>query len=196
MNSAARADAKTITRRLLKIPKSFGVLREVASAEFLNEYGFINVDTNLGHGYKVKCPYGKVGDRLYIKETYAIKDTNESYVNPACWYAVDFTHPRDFVKSMKSKWIGGIYMPKRCARTYLEIVSLRVERVQDISGADAILEGVLHEINFDFVAGYEHAKHEAQRRFEILWKKLNCEKSWIDNPYVWAIEFKRVNDGK
>ena len=185
MNLAARDGKKTITRRIKglqeinKTPDAWHFQGLNGNDDFL----FYNTHARAaGHEPPdcmkvVKCPYSKVGDRLYIRETYAIKDTNESQTRPACWYAADFQHPTRAAKSMKFKWIGGIYMPKRAARTFLEIVGIRVERVQQISGAEAILEGVLHNIDFDFLAGYEHTKTEALSRFQKLWKELNGEES-------------------
>ena len=87
-------------------------------------------------------------------------------------------------------------MPKKYARIWLEIVGVRVERVQDISDVDAMAEGVksniclasLEEPDYREEIGYRYA-------FSVLWDSINGKKegcSWADNPWVWIVEFKRV----
>lgn len=197
MNRAVLANKKNVTRRLKGL-QEINKKTDAWSVEGRNindDFLFFNQHARIV-GYDppdciraVKCPYGKIGDRIYIKETYAVNEHEET---SPCWYAADFEQPREAAKSLGIKWLGGIYMAKRFARTYLEITAIRVERVQDISGAGAIVEGVLCADEFDFTVGYECAKASALHKFQRLWKKLNGEQSWNDNPYVWVIEFKRI----
>lgn len=134
------------------------------------------------------CPYGNVGDILWVRESIS-KDTFNSYP----------IYKESYQGGIPSiKWTPSIHMKKMYARIWLEIVSVRVERVQDISEADAKAEGVLllqidssGEVWKDYlgnVIGHKTAKES----FRSLWQSINGAESWEANPWVWAIEFKRV----
>lgn len=78
-------------------------------------------------------------------------------------------------------------MPKEAARIWLEITNVRVERLQDISENDAKSEGA-----FDMNSGINKiTMHKAG--FEDLWKYINGPESWEVNPWVWVVEFKRID---
>jgi uncharacterized protein YhfF len=87
-------------------------------------------------------------------------------------------------------WKPSIFMPRWASRIELEIVSVRVERLNDISEDDAGEEG----------AGELLGEHEYldgnpdqyRRCFQILWESINGKGSWKDDPFVWVVEFKRV----
>jgi hypothetical protein len=81
------------------------------------------------------------------------------------------------------RWRPSIHMPKWAARIWLEITNIRVERLNDISDEDAGKEGV-------FPNG-DNAKPHV-KSFFLLWSRLNGAGSWEKNPWVWVIEFKRL----
>ena len=124
-------------------------------------------------GCPFKCPYGKPGDRLWVRETWADVNTSEG---PAICYRAD--------GDVQIIWRSSIYMPRWASRITLKILDIRVERLQDISEKDAIAEGIQPS---------DYAKPKAA--FMRLWDSINAKKpgkSWKDNPWVWVIEFSRV----
>ena len=136
-------------------------------------FEFIDKDGKELEAYqKVKCPYGQVGDVLWVRESFA-KDV-DSYLHRASHALVD-----KFIK-----WKPSIHMPKEAARIFLEITNIRIERLQDISRGDCMGEGC----PFQNIAKVTNPKHW----FEILWQSINGESSWNSNPWVWVIEFKQI----
>ena len=103
------------------------------------------------------------------------------------------------------KWCSSIHMPRWASRLTLIVTGVKVERVQDISGADAMAEGVetwragwsQKESALAFLRGSE-AAHEtkdgtvAQRLFFLLWTSLHGDKSWAENPEVVAVTFRAI----
>jgi ribosomal protein L37E len=125
-----------------------------------------------------KCLHGGRGDRLWVRETFATG------------YGKVFYRATDDMSScgMKVPWKPSIFMPRKASRITLEIVSVRVERVQDISETDAIHEGV-QPCGHD---SYHTDQHTCA--FQSLWDSLNAKRGygWAKNPWVWVIEFKRI----
>jgi hypothetical protein len=87
-------------------------------------------------------------------------------------------------------------MPRTACRIFLEVVSIRVEQLLSISFEDAEKEGILGlnccERYFDYVSE-DYTKPNALASFSSLWVSINGEKSWNSNPWVWVIEFKRID---
>ena len=135
------------------------------------------------------CPFGQIGDRLWVRETFRLYDLDE------CPHA-DFPCgcPRNGTPLYKAshdcddgeKWKPSIHMPRSASRILLEITNIRVERVQDISEADATAEGMIADDDYC-----------AEEYFSILWNELNgwAEKGWNANPWVWCIEFRVIQGG-
>ena len=105
------------------------------------------------------------------------------------------------------RWRPSIHMPRWASRITLEIVSVRVERLQDISEEDAIAEGVYcenvivssyyghHEVGeylYFFHGGPDEGFESAVDAYAALWDSINGEGSWEKNPWVWVIEFRRI----
>lgn len=139
------------------------------------------------------CPYGQVGDVLWVRETFKKSD----YTPNGYTYKAN-AHPQ----MPKKGWKPNIHMPKEACRMWLEITNVRVERLNDITEADAIAEGVLlHERGTHWL-NYEAQKHgltqfiynlrSAKKSFESLWEVINGKESLLSNPWVWVIEYKKV----
>lgn len=140
------------------------------------------------------CPYGQPGDRLWVRETFTdLLGTGiehrpipsgplQRYV-----YAADIkpgSNSDEARKEFGIKWKPSIFMPRAASRITLELTAVRAERLQDISDADALAEGV--DRTNTSISGY------AKERYRRLWESINGPDSWAQNPWVWVIEFKRV----
>lgn len=122
----------------------------------------------------VVCPYGQPGDRLWVRETFWLEEP---------WKPGDYISYRATEQVVLGPWKPSIFMPRKASRITLEIVSVRVERLQDISEDDAKAEGVEPYAPDDgrYVEGYRE-----------LWQSINGAGSWALNPWVWRIEFKVI----
>jgi hypothetical protein len=123
------------------------------------------------------CPYGQPGDRLWVRETWMYGQ------EPKAIYRADTPVTPD-----GQAWRPSIHMPRAVSRITLEIVSVRVERLQDISEADAEAEGVgflRHVPDVDETL-------TAKQLYDALWESINGNGSWNENPWVWVVEFKKV----
>ena len=134
------------------------------------------------------CRYGKTGDTLWDRETWAPDFEPYEFV-----YRAD----DDAAASSKGgRWYPSIHMPRWASRITLEVESVRVERLQDISEADAKAEGLSCEFGIDEVYCTQCSGHERlclQNRFRTLWESINGAGSWEANPWVWVVTFKRIN---
>lgn len=155
----------------------------------------------------IRCPYGQPGDRLWVRETWAVvpqvtdngpKHKAKGDGTGVTWRADWNGNPSGF------KWKPSIHMPRWASRITLEIVHVRVERLQSISEQDAIAEGVeSRPVKWNSKASqYRYygwlEKHDqwsssAICSFESLWDKINGPGSWDANPWVWVVEFRRVH---
>lgn len=175
--------SKTQTRRIVK-PKS----GTVSFAQSIQKY----------------CPYGQPGDRLWVRETWrhtasSLDEARAISEDIMSGSAVDwradyverliktgqFTREDAEVSSDFETWKPSIHMPRWASRILLEITNVRVERLQDISEADATAEGTPHSLNHP-------AGRTATENYLHLWECINGDDSWELNPWVWVIEFKRV----
>lgn len=133
----------------------------------------------------IRCPYGIPGDRLWVRETHAPQaDCWGAWHN---WMGLSRTGPKPIIHYAADggdpfieRWRPSIHMPRWASRITLEVTSVRVERLQNISAADAIAEGP--------------EPHPAGPvcAFSSLWRSINGVESWVQNPWVWVIEFKRL----
>lgn len=124
-----------------------------------------------------KCPYGKPGDRLWVRETWTVKQLCSAPKPPVYYYASYDPCPH--------VWRPSIFMPRWASRITLEVVSVRVERLQNISEADARAEGVT-------LKGGQGYDGWARAEYTALWESINGSGSWAANPFVWVIEFRRI----
>lgn len=167
-----------------------------------------------GGDYWYPCPFGEVGDRIWVRETFQgplvseelleeYRAYPEKFENPEyCEYAAD-GGPRpeycDLDDNLRHGWRPSIHMPRWASRITLEITGVRVERLQNISETDAEAEGIDMEALFDAQDCYDCiADHNMTGRptvtgkFKYLWESIYGEESWQANPWVWAITFRRV----
>lgn len=153
------------------------------------------------HCDRVKFPYGKVGDVLWVMLDHAA-DLLEGAKERTQFVYKASVHS-DFIQYSKErygyKWKPAIHMPKAACRIFLEITNIRVERLNDISEKDAIAEGVrrFYSTLFDEMRYKDYLDFESNWRspvssFESLWLSINGKGSWELNPWVWVIEFKRI----
>ena len=140
-----------------------------------------------------KSPYGTIGDKLWVKETWFEWVKNNPEQLP---YLYKATTPSDEIEILRQsghaiKWKPSIYMPRRASRIGLENIDIRVERLKDITEEDARDEGVEHpDIATSPPSTYSDYKH----KFKLLWDSINAKRGcgWDINPWVWAIEFKKL----
>ena len=138
------------------------------------------------------CPYGQPGeDRLYVRETWAAP------------HAYDHLPPRLIPQDARIHyaatedrggllWRPSIHMPRWASRITLEITGVRVERLQDISEADAQAEGCALECMTPIGDDSGSAIH-GPGGYIALWESINGPGSWDLNPWVWVVEFRRLS---
>lgn len=130
------------------------------------------------------CPYGQPGDRLWVRETWA---QNWNQLSEICMDRSYVYRASSEIRAQDNgtdlPWRPSIHMPRAASRILLEIVSVRVERLQDISYEDARAEGVSPLVWAGvLINGYM-----------ALWESINGAGSWDANPWVWVVEFRRVS---
>ncbi|MEW6462952.1 MAG: hypothetical protein AB1459_17660 [Pseudomonadota bacterium] len=110
----------------------------------------------------------------------------------ACW-------SEDLLAGTEGRWRPSIHMPRWVSRILLEITAVRVEQLQDITEEQAVVEGVDRPENIRDVDVWDGAERELfnamnqpRDRFKRLWADINGAESWDANPWVWVVEFKRV----
>jgi hypothetical protein len=178
MVRAILAGKKTQTRRVAKLGNN--------DFEFQHEPEF----RVMGLSSNVKCPYGQPGDRLWVRESFA-----KNLVLPLCDRADgDYIYRAELDEKGGAKysatWKTPIHMPRSASRILLEITAVRCERLQEISESDAISEGTTPSIVGD---NLDYLRYRAG--YETLWQSINGAKpgkAWSDNPWVWVIEFRRI----
>jgi hypothetical protein len=200
MVRAILAGTKTQTRRIVKPPSGPHTIDEVVSTP-----------DSLAAFIRSRCPYGEVGDRLWVRETLrGVIDTkiDPEETMPIAAYVADGAHiwTKDKFR-VPWKWtntsIPSIHMPRWASRLTLEITGIRVERLNDISREDAIAEGIEQwpahypgaSVNWKLYGWLEKHKQcspDPRLSYETLWESINGHGSWSCNPWVWVVEFKRV----
>jgi hypothetical protein len=142
----------------------------------------------------VKCPYGEPGDRLWVRETWRCFGGREYEYqreqDAIIYRATDFGQAGD-----GDGWRPSIFMPRWASRISLDVTSVRVERLHAITEVDARAEGVTFGEMQDAIINGEHGRacfFNARDAFAYLWAGINGAESWKANPFVWVVEFRRV----
>jgi len=184
---------KTETRRVMK-PQPF-VYKNTLCVDSWNNYA-----SDIEDDYKTyKCPYGKPGDVLYVREQFNyLKDAKEPEQITTIYKADAHKaiHPDDI---QLLKWKPSIHMPKAAARIWLQVEEIKVERLQDITEKGAKAEGIIDYEdgtykNYFTQKGLREQDGVdcilAKGSFQSLWCSINGLESWDANPWVWVVKFK------
>ncbi|MFA4917004.1 MAG: hypothetical protein WC560_10085 [Syntrophales bacterium] len=149
-------------------------------------------ETNDGYIVDVKtmCPYGQVGDHLWVRETWMHRWTPPE---PTKGTTEDIIYKASNPELGKEwKWRPSIFMPRWASRITLEITDIRVQRLQEIPLRDIEAEGVW--IYEDPYKGRGSSIFQCRMRYARLWDSINgTEYPWQSNPFIWAITFKRID---
>lgn len=205
MVNAILQGRKTQTRRIIK-PQPFKCWKLGAEYQGLNALGehLFYPAGDLDSGFEAAYDEGddgirvspyEMGQRLWVKETFShsvgevMMSSDErrpvgSKLGMVAYRAsCNITDP-----PVGNKWKPSIFMPRALSRITLESVSVRVERLQDISEEDAKAEGVTDS--------YPEEECNSSKPFREgymrLWEKINGKGSWESNPWVWVVEFKVI----
>ena len=158
----------------------------------------------LGPRHEISCPYGIPGDRLWVRETWCelrvghfnelgfprdllVTRYDDPRRNGAAYRANCSAEGEEIRASYGYRWKPSIHMPRWASRITLEVTGVRVERLRDIRAADAEAEG--YYTKFCSSGGIGGS---AVDKFSQLWRDTYGRGSWLDNPWVWVIEFKRI----
>jgi len=196
MVQAILGGRKTMTRRIVKFPKDF-----TGEAVYDNNPHGLKYTSNMGGEtiQRLMCPKGEVGDRLWVRETWTKVSVPDGTTARKLLTLYKASMPAHGIDSYQVKWKPSIYMPRTASRITIEITGIKVERLQVISEEDAIREGV-EKTEFGYknydksypVAEFMGGGFPATRSFMTLWESINGHGSWNSDPFVWAIEFKRI----
>ena len=196
--------SKTQTRLILKLPPMQPWQHRSKGWYFLPECSHSLEDPNnfvagfsdgTGTIINIKCPYGipafvpfnRPADRLWVRETWSVSSAHD-YLSPKdipssarVDYAADGSSGYIFSKKRPS-----IFMPRWASRITLEITAIRAERLQDISGPDCWAEGIAH-------AGWDPERYgSVVECYRDLWQSIHGPGSWDANPWLWVIQFQRI----
>lgn len=151
-----------------------------------------------------RCPYGVPGDRLWVRESWTCDDEDGTLIFRADLGfggdADDWERGR-FEGVPRCRWRPSIHMPRWASRILLEVTAVRIERLWEISPPDAEAEGIVYEIRDPGLGrggrpGWGWAENEyagsAVHGYELLWESINGPGSWNANPWVWVVEFRRI----
>lgn len=206
------AECKTQTRRVMVQPDSYSlgyIMRY--DKKYAIQCGPDYPDDESDNRY---CPHGVPGDLLWVREPWAyfggdedlyLKNKNAvaykaTWSEDQCEWPPFARHP-GYIPG--DRWRHAMFMPRWASRITLEITDIRVERVQEISEADAICEGCRADEDPYWRPTYSDpdsgGNPSARRSYEYLWDTINGKRNrgeyaWVENPWVWVIDFRRLDD--
>lgn len=162
-------------------------------------------ETEDGEDFWYPCPYGQPGVRIWVKESFSPIYPQDPVYNggqPIEYdYAATYTDGGRLGDSIgiKKSWKSSRYMPRRASRITLETTAVRVERLQDISEDDCLAEGIGQVIregmpSIQQCGEYDSIDIDLVSEYSKLWESINGSGSWDENPWVWVVEFRRVEE--
>lgn len=203
---AILAGHKSQIRRVIKnIPWRGGCNPNFSQASAFSNAGEFRIAGSQEMTTGFRCPFGRPGDRLWVREKWAPRTLGR-------WGVLD-KHMLPLYRASEDRpewegiWRRSVHMPRWACRLVLEITDVRVERLHQISHRDAIKEGARR---IDVPAGYDQkystdpvawadivegradAYNDPRHAFRDLWTSTVGD--WDTNPWVWVIEFKRIAD--
>jgi hypothetical protein len=136
-------------------------------------------------------PFGQAGGRLWVRETHC--QFGSRYI-----YRADYDQLTPISDGIGGPWKPAIHMPRKASRITLEVTSLRVERLSDISNADCVAEGItaigngvrMPDGSYAQAGRYETKSSTVRQLYSELWESINGPGSWARNPWVWVVEFR------
>ena len=149
---------------------------------------------------EIECPYGRIGDSLWVRETFmpCVTGIDDGGLDQYGYlFKADGKMNDAKIEQMEDqRWKPSIHMPFAAARIFLQITNIRVERVTDISDEDCLKEGISMQYlgwkrRYSFPDCFENFM-SPKTAFNLLWEYVNGPGSWDANPWVWVIEFRRV----
>jgi hypothetical protein len=201
MIPALMSGAKTQTRRVVRFQLNEiherGHPRQLLGDWALSDVGEVSggvldyqaqTDVDDYRVCSVRCPYGKSGDVLWVREGLC-----RTLASGIIYRDGAFVSPGR-VWPWKRRWLSARFMPKWACRLRLEVLNVRVQRVREISHADIRAEGVLGDTHAEVGQPTRDDERSARIYFAELWDKLNAKRgySWTSNPWVWVISFRRI----
>jgi len=193
------ADLKTQSRRLLEGGQYQRVYFPF-EGDFDDDGWPLACHRKTGCLTRVTCRYGKPGGRLWIREAWRVERRGQDYLldykaNPGSPEMRRTTHPNAARYATPNMvWRPSIHLPRWASRIDLNFLKLRVERLQDISEADAKAEGVNWRGAIVDAAGNAYADRNPVLAFAELWGSIHGPESWEANPWVMVLEFRRLAD--
>lgn len=204
--------SKNQTRRIVKKPRARDSFVCIDDANGWWPYQSDDGESSLcddGMEHPYNSPYGTAGDRLWVREAW----TTHAFL--------DREPPRDLTtrsihyvadgKIKTGKYRQSFHMPRWASRILLDVVSVRVEHLQEITAEDAINEGLTalqkgggqltkYGIpdrdgmpgNDDDGWHWHEWEKDPRAAYRKLWEQINGQGSWDENPLVWVVEFKGV----
>lgn len=207
---------KTQTRRIVKPQPPYGCeycingAMSHALCRSIENHNIWVPPTGKSVDHRLACPYGQVGDRLWVREAWQEKAWTLTQLNSAGLLNAPMKPKETYLNEPiyaihrggynykigdPGRWFPSIHMPRWACRTVLEITDVRVERLQEINLEDCQSEGVRCESYTGppyctWCSGHEAPCH--RDAYKTLWESINGVGSWALNPWVWVLCFKKV----
>lgn len=209
MIHAIQEGHKSMTRRVVKLPRHAKLMTDIASVNPDGKDGWVAWGPRpvtdefsmqcYPNGGGFKCPYGKPGTRLWVRETFSLYRgfADDTLPDAPVIYRADkdgcgqypvMLNGHCVLVNQRNPWKPSIFMPRRASRIALEVTSIKVERVQDITEDDAIAEGME-------IIPIGTSTWSNRQSFAILWDKINAKRgyAWASNPWVWVVSFRKID---
>lgn len=195
MTKAILEERKTATRRTVKPQPDRDMKYKLGycvdgDKRDIGKFGFGSHEYG-GHVAYAKPPY-KIGDYLYVRETWNTSCANCEMDCPSICLAPRYRYKADLMEETQNRWRPSIHMPKEAARLFLWVTDVRVERLQAMTLDDFLSEGVV--LRPEAFNDPENAYQQAQKIFIGIWNPTTDKMiyKWATNPWVHVIEFERV----